>query len=286
VIDYLKRAFLSRWNLLLLVGATAGALLSPWPDMLLPLVAAGELIYLGGLVAVPRFRDAVDAELAFKARAVTEGALKPAVPVVEMLGQLSAEAQQRFAALRKRCREMRSIAQAARPADTGPEATDLWTPALDRLLYGFLRLLGQQNALQRFLKSTTEPELTGRLQELKKKLAAAQTSGDERMIHSLQESVTISEQRLENYHNAVKNAEFAGLELDRVEAKIQALIETAANRQDSDLLSSQVDAAAESMHRTEATLSQLQQITGVTEGLDQVPAIMDLGSERRVSNDA
>jgi len=121
---------------------------------------------------------------------------------------------------------------------------------------------------------------------LKKKLAAAQTSGDERMIRSLQESVAISEQRLENYHNAVKNAEFAGLELDRVEAKIQALIETAANRQDSDLLSSQVDAAAESMHRTEATLSQLQQITGVTEGLDQVPAIMDLGSERRVSNDA
>jgi hypothetical protein len=283
MIEYLKRAFLSRWNLLLLAGAAVGALLSPWPDMMLPLVAAGELIYLGGLVAVPRFRDAVDSDVAFKARAVTEGAQQPAVPVIEMLAQLSGEAQQRFAALRKRCREMRSIAQAARPADTGPEATDLWTPALDRLLYGFLRLLGQQNALQRFLKSTTEPE---RLQELKKKLAAAQTSGDERMIRSLQESVTISEQRLENYRNAVKNAEFAGLELDRVEAKIQALIETAANRQDSNLLSSQVDAAAESMHRTEATLNQLQQITGVTEGLDQVPAIMDFKGERRVSNDA
>jgi hypothetical protein len=286
MIDYLKRAFLSRWNLLLLAGAAAGALLSPWPDMMLPLVAAGELIYLGGLVAVPKFRDAVDAEMAFRSRAVTESAQKPAVPVIDMLAQLSGEAQQRFAALRKRCREMRSIAQAARPAEAGAEAPDLWTPALDRLLYGFLRLLGQQNALQRFLKSTTEPELAGRLQELKKKLAAAQTSGDERMIRSLQESVTISEQRLENFHNAVKNAEFAGLELDRVEAKIQALIETAANRQDSDLLSSQVDAAAESMHRTEATLNQLQQITGVTEGLDQVPAIMDFAGERRVSNDA
>jgi hypothetical protein len=286
MIDYLKRAFLARWNLLLLAGAAAGALLSPWPDMLLPLVAAGELVYLGGLVAVPRFRAAVDAEVAFKARAATGRGPQTATPVIEMLGRLSVEAQQRFAALRRRCLEMRSIAQAARPPETGAEATDIWTPALDRLLYGFLRLLGQQNSLQRFLKSTTEPELAGRSQELKKKLAAAQTSGDERMIRSLQESVAISEQRLDNFHNAVKNAEFAGLELDRVEAKIQALIELAANRQDSDLLSSQVDAAAESMHRTETTLNQLQQITGVTEGLDQVPAILDSAGERRVSNDA
>lgn len=286
MIDYLKRAFLSRWNLLLFAGAAAGALLSPWPDMMLPLVAAGELIYLGGLVAVPRFRDAVDAEVAFKARAATEGAQQPATTVVAMLAPLSGESQQRFAALRKRCREMRSIAQATRPPEASAEATDSWTPALDRLLYGFLRLLGQQNALQRFLRSTTEPALAGRLQELKGKLAKAQTSGDERVIRSLQESVTISEQRLENFRDAVKNAEFAGLELDRVETKIQVLIELAANRQDSDLLSSQVDAAAESMHRTEATLNQLQQITGVTEGLDQVPAIMDMGREDQVSNDA
>lgn len=286
MIDYLKRAFLSRWNLLLLAGAAAGALLSPWPDMLLPLVAAGELVYLGGLVAIPRFRDAVDAGIASQARAATGSAQQPATLVVEMLARLSGEGQQRFAALRKRCREMRSIAQATRSPDTGPGATDLWTPALDRLLYGFLRLLGQHNALQRFLKSTTEPELVGRLQELTRKLAAVQASGDERMIRSVQESVAISEQRLDNYHNAVKNAEFAGLELDRVEAKIQALIELAANRQDSDLLSSQVDAAAESMHRTEATLNQLQQITGVTEGLDQVPAILDQPDKRPVSDDA
>src|SRR3989454_3357586 len=46
----------------------------------------------------------------------------------------------------------------------------------------------------------------------------------------------IADQRLDNYHKAMKNAEFAGLELDRVESKIQALIELAANRQDPDVL--------------------------------------------------
>lgn len=282
MLNYLKRAFLSRWNLLLLAGAAAGALLTPWPDMLLPLVGAVELVYLGGLVSVPHFRQAVDAEVAARARVATGDARQPAAPVVEMLEGLGTDAQQRFIALRKRCLEMRSIAQSARPQ--GAAGTpDLWTPALDRLLYGFLRLLGQQNSLRRFLKSTTEADLAQRLEEIKRKLVTAQAAGDERMIHSLQESVTIAEQRLDNYRKAEKNAEFAGLELDRVEAKIQALIELAANRQDSDLLSSQVDAAADSMHRTETTLNQLQQITGVTEDLDEVPAILDQPGRRVVT---
>src|SRR2546426_11923867 len=97
----------------------------------------------------------------------------------------------------------------------------------------------------------------------------------------------IADQRLDNYHKAMKNAEFAGLELDRVESKIQALIELAANRQDPDVLSSQVDAAAESMHRTEATLNQLQQITGgVTDALEEVPAILDAAGKQVVRDDA
>jgi len=161
-------------------------------------------------------------------------------------------------------------------ADAATALHKLDRPALDRLLYGFLRLLSQQNTLLRFLRVTTSEELTKRLEDLKKKLDAAQKTGDDRIIRSIQESVDIAQQRLENYGKALKNADFAALELDRVEAKIQALIESAAaNRQDPDLLSSQVDAAAASMNHTEATLNQLQQITGVNDDLDQVPAILD-----------
>jgi len=122
---------------------------------------------------------------------------------------------------------------------------------------------------------TTSQELTKRRDDLKKRLADAKGSGDDRMIRSLEESTAIAEQRLDNYQKAVKNADFAALELDRVEAKIQALIELAANRQDPDFLSSQVDAAAASMDHTEATLNQLQQITGGNEQMDEVPAILD-----------
>ena len=275
---YIRRAFLGRWNLLVVFGGAAAALLTPWPDVLLPLLGAGEALYLGGIVSMPRFREAIDAQEANQTRGQAA-----AVNVNQLLVSLGTDAQQRFNALKRRCLEMRSIASATRPTSIDG-TTDAWTPALDRLLYGFLRLLGQQNSLLRFLRSTTTAELTKRLDELKKRLADAKTGGDDRMIRSLEESTAIAEQRLDNYGKAVKNADFAAAELDRVEAKIQALIEMAANRQDPDLLSSQVDAAAESMNHTEATLNQLQQITGVNDELDQVPAILDDPDKSAVRN--
>ena len=266
---YLWRAFTSPWNLLAVFGGAAAAMLTPWPDVLLPLVGAGEAIYLGALVSLPRYREAIDAQTAERERGHVA-----AVNVYQLLISLGPDAQQRFNALKKRCLEMRSIASATRPTSVDG-TTDAWTPALDRLLYGFLRLLGQQNSLLRFLRSTTTAELTKRRDDLKKRLADAKTGGDDRMIRSLEESTAIAEQRLDNYQKAIKNAEFAAVEIDRVEGKIQALIEMAANRQDPDLLSNQVDAAAASMDHTEATLNQLQQITPVADDMEQAPAILD-----------
>src|SRR6185312_2267481 len=46
--DYLKEAFLFRWNLLFFLGGVAAAALTPVAGVLLPLVAAGELTYLAG----------------------------------------------------------------------------------------------------------------------------------------------------------------------------------------------------------------------------------------------
>ena len=57
---------------------------------------------------------------------------------------------------------------------------------------------------------------------------------DERIKHSLEDSVAAQELRLENYKKASENAEFVRLELDRIEAKIQALVESSVNRQDPD----------------------------------------------------
>jgi hypothetical protein len=275
---YLKEAFLFRWNLLLFVGAAAAAAMTPLPDVLLPLVAVGELTYLTGLVSIPRFRAAIDAKVHAAGRgAGTPAAQPPPLPLVAMLGGLPVEARMRFERLHARCLEMRGIAAGVRGAagDQAGAGEEMRTPGLDRLLWLFLRLLFSKNALDRFLNTMNETELSAKLAELRKNHETAKNTGDDRIVRSLQDSVAMAELRLDNYGRAKKNADFVSVELDRIEAKIQALAEMAVNRQDPDFLTSQVDSAAESMRQTEKAVSELQHLTGLADQLEEPPAILE-----------
>ena len=289
--DYLREAFLFRWNLLLFLGGTAAAALTPFPDLLLPLVGAAEAAYLAGLVSVPRFRAAIDARLhALRLGAASDapGAQAPTVSLVAMLGGLPAAERARFERLHARCLEMRTIAAGVRGAagDQAGGAEDIRTPGLDRLLWLFLRLLLSRTALDRFLQTMDGQEIATRLEEVRKNLAAAQAGGDERIVRSLQDSIAMGELRLDNYGRAKKNAEFVTIELDRIEGKIQALAEMAVNRQDPDFLSSQVDSAAESMRQTEKAVSELQHLTGLGDQLQEPPPILESDLREVLRHDA
>src|SRR3954471_9803151 len=274
---YLAEAFLFRWNLLLFLGGTAGAALTPMSDVLIPLVGAVEIAYLTGLTSIPRFRAAIDAKVYGEAKGPLQTTTVPAPTLAGMLGGLLPDARTRFERLHGRCREMRAIAAGVRGA-TGDQASgdNMATPGLDRLLWLFLRLLVSKTALDRFLRTMNEQEMTTRLDALRKNLEAAQKGTDERMTKSLQDSVAMGELRLDNFQRAKKNAEFVSLELDRIEGKIQALAEMAVNRQDPDFLSSQVDSAADSMRQTEKAVTELQHLTGLADQLEEPPAILEV----------
>jgi len=264
IAEYLKRAFLHRWNLLLFLGGAAAAAISPFPDALIPLVLAAEVAYLGGLVSRPRFRDAIDAQVHQESQN-QEGAGS----LAEIVNSLLPPSRQRFDALRARCLEMKSIAQGV---SGHTSSDDLSTPALDRLLWIFLRLLVSQQWIDKFLRSTNEAEIAARVDEARKRLTSAT---DDRIKHSLEDSVAAQELRLQNFKKASENAEFVRLELDRIEAKIQALVESSVNRQDPDALSSQIEGVAASVQSTEAAIRELQQITGVVDRMQEPPAILD-----------
>jgi hypothetical protein len=166
---------------------------------------------------------------------------------------------------------MKSIARGV-SGQAASTTEDLSTPALDRLLWIFLRLLVSQQWLERFLHSTNGSEIRTRIEEAKTRLTSVT---DERIKHSLQDSVAAQELRLENYKKAGDNAEFVRLELDRIEAKIQALVESSVNRQDPDALSSQIEGVAASVQSTEAAIRELQQITGAVDQMKEPPAILD-----------
>ena len=289
--DYLKEAFLFRWNLLFFLGGTAAAAMAPVAAALLPLVAAGELLYLAGLVSVPRFRAAIDAKVHAAGKGGREPDRQPAQPaqsLVTMLAGLPNDARTRFEGLHARCVEMRGIAAGVRGA-AGEERgapEEIRTPGLDRLLWLFLRLLLSKTALDRFLRTMNEREITARAEELRKSLAAAQAAGDERIVKSLQDSIAMAELRLDNFGRAKKNAEFVAIELDRIEGKIRALAEMAVNRQDPDFLTSQVDSAAESMRQTEKAVSELQHLTGMADELEEPPAILGADLREVLRHDA
>ena len=295
LLHYLKEAFLFRWNLLFFLGGAAAAAISPLPDVLLPLACAAELAYLGGLASIPRFRSAIDAK-DHADRSSAGGAASPpqaALSDVSLHGDRSAAlrgdllrgldpaARQRFDRLRARCLDMQRLARGVTGQTSDPSRTDeIRAPALDRLLWAFLRILYSQQALQRFLAASDEPELRRNLEDLKARQARAKERGDERIGRSLADSVATGELRLENHRKAVSNEEFVGVELDRIEGKIQALAETAVSHQDPDLISSQVDSVAASMAHTEEAIREINQITGLNEQLSEAPAILNADLER------
>jgi phage terminase Nu1 subunit (DNA packaging protein) len=277
--EYVKRAFLYRWNMLLFLGGTAAAMLSPWPDALLPLVAAAEVAYLGGVVSIPKFRQAIDAQSHKQSRPVEAGGGASAVaarPVASILESLPEESRRRFEEVRARCLDMRTIASGVRGRTGGHQEAghDLSTPALDRLLWVFLRLLVSRESLSSFLAKTDLDAIRLQLSETRKRVEEHR-GGDERIIRSLMDAAAAQELRIQNYERAENNHEYVRVELDRIEAKIQALAESSVNRQDPDFLSSQIDSVTESMQSTERAISELQHITGLVDEMQEPPAILE-----------
>lgn len=290
LLRYLKEAFMFRWNLLVFGGAAAAAVVSGHADIALPLVAAAEVTYLAGLTTLPRFQAAIDA----KARAEETGgpsgnALRNPEDqgnardrILDVLKSLTEDRRSRFLRLRARCVEMSRIANAVRgdTRDASGASNELRTPALDRLLWVFLRLLLSEQAISRFLQAADEGAINKTVEDLKvrrKKRADSvgeANQADDRIIRSLDDSISTAEARKQNVDRARQNAEFIATELDRLENKIQAVTEMAVGHTDPDEMSSRIDAISEGISQTEATIRELQQITGVSDA-DTTPSILD-----------
>jgi chemotaxis protein histidine kinase CheA len=289
LLRYLKEAFAFRWNLLVLGGASAAALLSGYFDVLMPLVAAAELTYLAGLSTLPRFQAAIDA----RARAEADGRLPgqpvPAQPVaaatrdriLEVLKSLTEDRRARFLRLRSRCVEMTRIANAVRgeTGDASGASAELRQPALDRLLWVFLKLLLSDQAIARFLQAADEPQILHSILDLQDRIQKREASlpeaerADDRILRSLHDSLSTAELRKDNIAKSKGNAEFVAAELERLENKIQAVTEMAVSHSDPDEMSSRIDAIAEGISQTEQTIRDLQSITGMA-AQDETPSIL------------
>ena len=271
-LEYLKAAFLWRWNLLAAGAGVIFALLSGRPDLVLPLIGAGEIIYLGLLTTNERFRKAIDARAFMRMPQPDQKELLTHIQSV-----VKPEAWARFDRLRERCLTLSKISEQFRgPQAAGsPVVTDLQTSSLERLLWIFLKLLYSQDALRRFLNTTDRDGLVQEIEATEKALESAEEKArGEKLISSLKDKLETLGQRLENYDRAAENREFLAIEIDRIEQKVNAIGEMALNSRDAADISAQVNGIAEGVSATEEAMRSLE-VAPVLQR-EEVPRLLDM----------
>ncbi|MGD9647583.1 MAG: hypothetical protein AB7U73_17850 [Pirellulales bacterium] len=281
VLRYVKAAFLNRWNLLFFgSGLFVGALSGGAADVVLPLVLAAEIAYVGMLGTHPKFQRAIDAQEAKLRRA--DAGVHAQRSLERVMSALPPDSLKRFQALRTCCLELRQIAAGLK--HPGPVAAmtspldDMQVAGLDRLLWMFLRLLYTEYSLSRFLSRTQRRDINAEIERLEQQLQAVGDPGDDqqriKIRKALEDNLTTCRERLVNLDQAAGNLQLVRLELDRLENKIRSLGELAIGRQEPEFIAGQVDQVAASMIETERTMSDLNFATGLEPIHDAVPSLL------------
>jgi hypothetical protein len=269
---YLKTAFTTRWNLLLFGGGVAAAFISGFPGILLPLVLAGEIYYLASMLANDRFRSAVEAQDAKSRRATEAAGAREAYERIRK--NLPPALLERFDQLRDHCLKLVELGGSMRgPDGSGPDRTAL--ESLDRLLWGYLRMIWGASTLSDFLDHTDDGAIRTRIADLERRLAklSKDDPGSAQMRAALEDHLKTSQERLDNIDEARRKLDLVAAEIERLEAKIAALAESSVAKRDVTDIAQRVDEVAEGMRKTDETMRQLQ-LPPELEDLDEPPAML------------
>ncbi|MCC6145047.1 MAG: hypothetical protein IT368_14675 [Candidatus Hydrogenedentes bacterium] len=254
-LDYVRAAFLWRWNLLFFGAGIVFALLSGKPDMVLPLVTAGEIAYLGLLTSQPKFRKAIDVKRTFEPSPVDSDKL-----LSQIRKTLKESDWSRYEALRNRCVTLDRLALQLRGPNAKPnEAMDeLQTGSLERLLWMFLKLLYSRDALRRFLGAANRDHFVSQIADGEREVQKAiEKDPHSKIAKSLQDKLQTLKQRLENFDRAADNLEFLEVELDRIEQKVNAIGELSLNAREPGDIAAQVDGITAGISATEEAMRSL-----------------------------
>ena len=270
---YLRAAFLNRWNLLFVGGCVAAGVITGFTGVILPLVAAAEVYYLASMVGNDRFRSAVDAQAAKSRRAADAATARASYDAIRR--RLSPALMARFDQLRDHCQKLVALAGGMRgPGDTvGDQGT---LESLDRLLWGYLRMISGYATLTEFLGHTDAAALRSRIADLERRLAKLPpaAAGDAaRLRAAVEDNLATSRQRLGTVEDTQRKLDVVAAEIERMEAKIAALAEGSVARRDVSDLARQVDEVAEGMRRTDETMRQLQ-LPPELETLEEPPPLL------------
>ncbi|MFM8803008.1 MAG: hypothetical protein ACKOK8_03705, partial [Planctomycetia bacterium] len=182
----------------------------------------------------------------------------------------------RFDRLREHCEKLLELGGNMR----GPDAT---TPdrgsleSLDRLLWGYLRMIWGAATLSEFLDHTDDGAIRARIAELEKRRAKLPAGPGEslQLRATLEDHLKTSRERLENIDDAKRKLDVVAAEIERLESKIAALAEGSVAKRDLGDIAQRVDEVAEGMRRTDEAMRQLQLPPELAEIADPPPLLRE-----------
>jgi hypothetical protein len=279
---YVKAAFKNHWNLLAIAAGTAFAFISGHPDIALPIVAAGELAYLAGTAGHPRFQHYVD-KVQGKIQAKQANAAS-GQRFQELYDGLDEASRTIWDSLRAKCAALGAGAPTVGALDAIAAEQ---VAGVNKLLWVHLKLLHTRMKLGRFLAQTDEREMDRHAADAGKKLAALPAAAtdpvSEKKRKSLEDLLATLKTRKDNLARARQNYELVELELGRISAKLQGVVELAANRHDPGSLTTEVDDAAASVAATEQMMGELAMFTGLTENDVEAPEILSVAQKAAIA---
>jgi hypothetical protein len=286
LLKYIKKAFLYHWNLLGVATGAAVAFISGYPDVVLPVIAALELIYLVGLSSNSRFQDAVIAAERKKEEAIRSSS-SSSTRLNQILTALNNEDRSRYERLKDLCLELRHIADRIKGTiKTELEViSDVQVNSINRLLWMYLKLLYSKNALESYFKAINVNEIKARIKRAEERLDAMGPEDNDSEVEakrreSLLDTLKTSRKRLKNYRISTDNYDFIGLELERLYSKITSLAEMGINQQDPNLITNEISVVSSSIEKAERTMDELDIITGFSFQDEEPPDLLvDLNME-------
>jgi hypothetical protein len=239
----------------------------------LPLIAGATAYTLGWIYFpdLPFFRGWVDRRRADAKRAEEMQKVAEFVQRREALvASLSPERRERYQILARVCRDIETASADNLLASADP-STDPRLRKLDELMWTFLRLLGIEESLERFLETERSENVPGLLKDAEAEAArltaevdALKAKGNkdvldakQRYLGSRLERLEVLRKRCQRSEQAGSNLALAVSEQERLDQQIKLIRADAVATKNAETLTARIDATVEHLDQTNKWLSEL-----------------------------
>lgn len=251
-INYTKEAFLHPWNLTFLIVAMFVAFLVSmtalvWPfNTILLMVAAFELIYLGNMPRMERFRRAI------RSRRAIEHAKPPSQK--ELFHGLSKHSQRRYAKLRKLEKQIASNYRKLPYASQG--MLDSHVKKIKGLLDSFLSLLYQNERYEFSADGSTEREVVDAMEQLRLDMV-----NDPPRVKAVKaRRLRILEQRLDRSKKGQENLEIIKAQLETIIDVTKYIHEQSLTLRNPEEITFQLDTLLQEVEETQASVVEMEEV--------------------------